>query len=305
MTPPVTHFKIGLFALAAITGVAVAIVGLGVHARHAPTTRYHVLLDESVQGLKLGAPVKYRGMPIGDVARIEVAEDRRRIDVSLAIDVTAEHRLALADAPARLRAELANQGLTGVKFVELDFADPSEEAAPQPPHYLASRPSLGRRLEEEGSKLGRSLPALVEDMRATLDHVNALIDTASTSELPAHLISLADHARAAFDDARNLMPRASAMLASVRHLADDAGIVVPDVHRVLARVDGDDGMLASVRRATEAVDELGRRTVGSTSELEQTLHDVGEAARTLRGFIEQLDLEPDMLLKGRAPARRP
>lgn len=310
MTGPATNFKLGLFALAAMAGVAVAALALGLHAGRMPTTEFHTLFDESVQGLDIGAPVDYRGVRIGNVTRIEIASDRRHVDVALAIDSRASVRLALAALPSVVRARLSSQGLTGVKLVDLDIADPDDAVEPAPSgvpgaRYLPSRPSLARQLEVEGARLGRSLSVLVDDARAVLHRLDRVLDDVHAQRVPEHLVALIERARATLDDTRRLTPRASALLNNLDRLASDGSGTLEVVRRVLARLDGDKGLAASAHRASDAIGELGHRAVRSTDELEQTVRDVGDAARTLRAFIEELERDPEMLVKGRVPARRP
>lgn len=310
MTGPATNFKLGLFALAATAGAAVAVLALGLHTGRTPMTEYHTLFDESVQGLDVGASVAFRGVRIGNVSRIEIAGDRR-VDVTLAIETRASVRLGLAAAPMRVRTRLSNQGLTGVKLVDLDVAgaaDATEAAVPAAApgaRYLLSRPSLARQLEDQGTRLGRALPALVDDARSVLRRLDAVLDDVRAQRVPAHLVALFDRARAALDDLRRLAPRASAALGSVDQLAGGGAGVADAVRRLVARLDGDQGLAASAHRASDAIGALGQRAAESTGELEQTLRDVAEAARTLRAFLEDLERDPEMLLKGRAPARRP
>ena len=309
MTTPATNFKLGLFALAATVGVAVAVLALGLHTGRKPTTEYHTLFDESVQGLDVGASVAFRGVPIGNVSRIEVASDQR-VAVTLAIETRTSLRLDLATAPLRVRAYLSNQGLTGVKLVDLDVADPGDMEVATPSsvngtHYLPSRPSLAKQLEDQGLRLGRSLPALVDDARQVLRRLDTVLDDVHTQRLPEHLVALIERTRATLDELRHVAPRASALLNSVDKLAENGSEAAQAVRRVLARLDGDQGLAASAQRASEAIGELGQRAVESTGDIEQTLRDVADAARTLRAFIDNLDRDPEILLKGRAPARRP
>ena len=72
------------------------------------------------------------------------------------------------------------------------------------------------------------------------------------------------------------------------------------LQKVLDRVDGERGLLASVQRATDSMGDLagGARSVGP--ELSETLRDVREAAVTVRALLEALERDSDMLLKGRA-----
>ncbi|HEY5946390.1 MAG TPA: MCE family protein, partial [Kofleriaceae bacterium] len=92
-----TQFKLGLFAVIALIGIAAAAVGLGIRGARKETIRYETYFDESAQGLELGAPVKYRGVRIGNVSDISIAPDRKQVRVGLAIDRATAVQLALDD----------------------------------------------------------------------------------------------------------------------------------------------------------------------------------------------------------------
>jgi hypothetical protein len=197
-----------------------------------------------------------------------------------------------------------------VRFVDLDFVDAAEladerPAPPPPPHVLRSRPSLAVRLEADANRLSRSLPGLIDDARATIRNVDGLVADARASHLPERLADLADRTGAAVTDARALAPRASAALARVHDLADHADGAIGDLRHLLARLDGDGGLAASAQRATDAAGDLGRQTVDSTTDLQRALRDLDDTARAIRDFVDELERDPDMLVKGRAPARRP
>ena len=64
-----------------------------------------------------------------------------------------------------------------------------------------------------------------------------------------------------------------------------------------------DRLLLSASSASDAARELVRNTTESSANLQDTLRDVSDAARSLASFFDALEREPDMLLKGRA--RRP
>ena len=79
--------------------------------------------DESVQGLDVGSPVKFRGVTVGDVSDITIAPDHRHVQVTSDIYVDALRRLGIgrARAPPKggsstrcLRMQLVSAGITGV-----------------------------------------------------------------------------------------------------------------------------------------------------------------------------------------------
>ena len=309
MTRPATNFKLGLFALAATVGVAVAVLALGLHTGRAPTTEFHTRFAESVQGLDVGATVAFRGVRIGNVARIEIASDQR-VDVTLAIETRTSLRLGLAEVPARVRARLSNQGLTGVKLVDLDLAGPDDKTEIAAPlgvsgGYLPARPSLGKQLEDEGLRLAQTLPVLVDDARHILRRLDTVLDDMHAQRLPEQLVALIERARATLEDLRGLTPRAGAVLHGLDKLTGDGAGAVEAVRRMLARLDGDQGLAASAQRASESIGELGLRAVESTGDVEQAVREVADAARALRAFVEELERDPEILVKGRAPARHP
>lgn len=305
MTAPATNFKLGIFAVAAAGAFAIAAVGLGLHGRRTQSIAYHAQFDESVQGLERGAPVKYRGVQIGNVTHIEVAPDHRLVDVELAVEESASRRLGLDAPPPELRARLSSQGLTGVKYVDLDFVTGAVAVAPLAPRTFVSQPSLGKQLEDQVGVLGGELHTALADARATLHRVDGLLDAVRDHEVAARTAAVLDRAGATLDSVRRTAPRVTALATELDGVAADARRVLHTLDDALARVGGDAGLVASTRRAAEAIGDLGRRGTESTTELQQTLADVGEAARALRAFLDELERDPDMLLKGHAPARRP
>jgi phospholipid/cholesterol/gamma-HCH transport system substrate-binding protein len=74
---------------------------------------YAVYFDESVQGLQVDSSIKYRGVDIGKVQRIDVAPDYRLIEVIMKIDLE-------GDLQNNSIASLKTAGITGIVFIELD-----------------------------------------------------------------------------------------------------------------------------------------------------------------------------------------
>src|SRR5690606_16643457 len=109
-----------------------------------------------------------------NVSKIEIAPDLRWVAVELAIDRSAAKRLDLERPAPGLRTQLALQGITGVKFIDMDFVDPARTPPPAlgfspGRHYIPSRPSLFKGLEGRIGGATRELPALIDRTMATLD----------------------------------------------------------------------------------------------------------------------------------------
>ena len=305
------HFKLGLLALAALAALVIAGLALGLRGLGARIVDYHTYFDESVQGLDIGAPVKYRGVRIGNVSSIAVAPDNKHVAVGLALIADEAERLGLAEANPALRTQLANQGLTGVKFVEIDFTDPAANPPPElpfppGPRYVPARTSTIKSLEESLGGLGQRLPELFDRAVSTLSKLERLLDALRDDQVPRRIADAVAGVGAAVGDIRRL-----AQHLDRARLGDRAAATLGRIDAATARltaaldqVGGEHGLLASARRATDAIGNLGAGAGGSTAELERALRQIGDAAQAFGELVEDIDRDPDMLVKGRARSGR-
>lgn len=301
-----TYFKLGLFAiLGGLTVVAVAF-GLGLRRIRSDTATYHTYFDESVQGLDVGAPVRYRGVPIGTVKAITVAVDRRHVDVALSVQQKEARRIDLSKHP-ELRAQLATQGITGVKLVNLDLFDPKTHPVPRlgfdpDGNYIPSTPSLIKGLEEELSAAIERIPGVLDVATSALERIDTLAGDIQRERIPARAGTAFDRVDAA----------AAELQAVVRQI--DRGKIpgkmskaIDDLDRAIARADamiesigGEGGLVSSTQRAADSIGALGRTTERSAQDLDQTLRHLDDAMQAVRNLAHLIERDPDVLLKGHA-----
>ena len=137
------YAKIGFFVLTgfALILVAIGIAGARVIKRNEIFAETYIA--ESVTGLEIGSPVKYRGVPIGSVKRIgflyseygnemtdhDAPLNAQRILVIMALDPQ-QFLPMKADNPSQflqdlissgLRVKVASQGITGISSIEFDY----------------------------------------------------------------------------------------------------------------------------------------------------------------------------------------
>src|SRR5512145_1750508 len=86
-----SYFKIGLFVVSAVAIAVVGVVALGVGTVFRKQVLVETYIDESVQGLDIGSPVKFRGVQVGEVETItltsvEYPTRRRYVLVRMGLD---------------------------------------------------------------------------------------------------------------------------------------------------------------------------------------------------------------------------
>jgi ABC-type transporter Mla subunit MlaD len=145
MSSQANYFKIGIFVVAGFFLLAGALVFLGAGNAFRPRIYLETYVDGTVQGVDLGSPVKFRGVQIGRISKIDFCfnvygpqPDEDRLDyvyLEMEVDVQVFRGMFTEDigpiveqAVARgLRVKLQPQGVTGLNFAELNYvADPAQ-----------------------------------------------------------------------------------------------------------------------------------------------------------------------------------
>ena len=127
---------------------------------------YLAILDESVAGLNLNAPVKYNGVDVGKVRDIRLdPANPERVRLVFAIERGTPIKIDTV-------AVLKTQGLTGIAYVELSGG--ARDAAPllaiSPEEYpvILTKPSLSARLENV-------LTSVLAKLDSTSGNINAIL----------------------------------------------------------------------------------------------------------------------------------
>jgi phospholipid/cholesterol/gamma-HCH transport system substrate-binding protein len=178
------YFLEGLFIVVLAAGAALFFVWL-TNTGHRDDVTYRIHFSESVSGLAVGDPVKFRGVDVGTVKSMALdSEDPRRVQVDVRLR---------KDAPVKTdtRAMLKLKGITGVVFIELNGGSPEAKslvaatAEGQIPEITSEKSSLNAFLDE--------LPRVMERFTHLEDRANKVVAdvgglTSKLKENPSLLI---------------------------------------------------------------------------------------------------------------------
>jgi phospholipid/cholesterol/gamma-HCH transport system substrate-binding protein len=296
---------------------------LGARSARTEVGRYVSYFDESVQGLEVGSPIKFRGVTIGTVGRIGIAPDHRHVEVmsELVVSELGRLRLNVGEGPAKrdgpkklamatdLRVQLASAGLTGVKFLQLDFFDVTENPAPVlpfdvPENYIPAASSTMKNIEDSLVRMMNRLPEITDQMSGILAKVDRILGELDDKKIPDQLSTMLANANHMLGEAQHKIEQVDTGKLSRQAEQSLEGLneAVGRMNKLLAHVDGEKGLLSSVVRASDAFGDTVRNADGLGGELADTLKSVQEAARSIHKLADALEKDPDMLLKGRGRA---
>lgn len=318
MATPSNHWKLGLFVVTGIALGLATLVVLGARGLRQESVSYQSYFDESVQGLEVGSPVKFRGVTIGMVSKINVAPDRRHVAVTSDLGVEEIKLMGIAHGkgsdlqmhvPAELRLQLASAGITGVKFAQIDFFSVRSNPVPQlpfpvPENYIPAATSTMKNLEDAIVLAVERFPEMTEAALKLIAKLESVVDEVDRSGLPQRTVTTLASVEQAFSgvqatlrelEAKKISTQAQATLTRL----DDA---IAKVDKLIERVGGERGVMVGAERATDAVGDVAINARGLTDDLGATLNDVREAAESIQRLTNALERDSDMLLKGRAKA---
>ena len=215
------YFAIGVFVLAASTLGLIGAVVVSQDAMRSPKHFIETYVDESVQGIDVGTPFKFRGVKAGSVSEIALVSsvyDTRKMYVMVRVALDDRDLMEDEEEWQReiqqmikngLRLKLVPQGITGLSFLEAEFY-PDTDSTPLEiewePRYthIPSTPAmmtlLSRSIERVAAEIntlnlegiGDNVESITSNLNASAIHVEQITrDAAEAADDVIANISLA------------------------------------------------------------------------------------------------------------------
>ncbi len=333
MTSRATSVRVGFLLLLGVAG-AVALVLFLARDKVKDGLRFETYFRESVQGLDVGAPVKFRGVTLGQVTDIglvtaeymgDLPADRERPEARLVVVrwLIDPKRMGRVPDPGTavslgLRARLGSQGITGLVYIELDFVDPKRFPADKVPwaprdEYLPSMPSTITQVSDTAQALAEKLQRLDLDRMATamqtvLDDIHLQLSTGSAGAALTDIAALARTLRGGVEaaDLPGTMAELRTTIAALHATLDskDTRTLLAASAQAADRLAASTAKLPALIASLDAT--LKRANTGTSdvqAELVPVLRDARAAVANLRETTETLRRYPASVLLGAPPPR--
>ncbi len=285
-----------------------------------------IYFPESVNGLTIGAPVKFRGVQIGEVKRVLIHYNQSSSDLSIPVIITVDYTRLRKQADgldddfideedflnaieSGLRGKLEFQSIvTGVLYVELDYY---KNAPPAHPVQLKPLYREIPSLESTSSDIVKSVTETIRNISeidfkqiatrldSVLTEVDGGLKELDFKAINDHLVAVLAEAEGGLKelDFKTINAKLIAALDGARELTTDPEIkeAVAKFHKTLGTAD----------EALAAVRDTMRPDSSLRYELDRTLFELGAAARSFRQLADYLDRNPSALLTGRPLEKSP
>jgi paraquat-inducible protein B len=330
MNKKISPTLIGVFVIGAVALIVIAILVFGSGRLFRKSKDFVLYFDNSVNGLRIGAPVKIKGVEVGSVKDIRLQLERSKepkIPVIIELDLEkftargATSAAATAMDPEALNKAIVDRGLrgqlemeslvTGLLFISLDFFPDTPINLVQSTkgdYKYPEIPTLPTSLEQAKGAVMRVVSKLEDidfkelgaNLEATLKGLNR---TVNSPEIESVLRSLAQ-----------VMPKIDAAVVSFSKLANDVDVkfsglsdnlqqtsdatrqAMKQAENTLKQVDAP---LKEAEAALINIKDVTDPESPTLSDISKTLREVSAAARSLRLLGNYIEGNPRALIFGK------
>ncbi|OLN26791.1 Paraquat-inducible protein B [Desulfovibrio sp. DV] len=323
---------IGLFVLGALALALGAIVALGSGLLFTKKFTCIMYFPNSVSGLEVGAPLLFRGVPIGSVKDISIEADASRLHFYIPVVVEIlGNKIKLApsetgkkgaetlvqarkETPGDLLTQLIDKGLraqlvtqsfvTGQLAVSLDLMPdtPVRLVGGAPLPEIPTVPSTFEKLTETIKQL--PLQELVNRLIGAVTGIETLVNSPELSKMPGKIDTV-------LTNGNELMVELRSKVGPLTQNLDEAVQSFTELAKHLDR--RTDGLSASAKGALDSFDatlkesrsaiakfqKIANSDSPTVTDLNRALSEIATAARSIRELANYLERHPEALIQGK------
>ncbi len=313
------NFLLGIFVISALIVGIIMLIGFGLLESFRPKVYLVTYTNESVQGVNIGSQVKFRGVSVGSVENISILSDNKLIKIEMSITPDAfifrkmtneEMRKNLCrkmlqdEIKSGLNCRLDYAGITGLRYVELDFFTDNgiiKDVDPVLSHEQIYIPMV---------------PSVFSSMFNMLNESLTRISKIKFEEMSDNIIQSLNEIRAIFnsDEVKNT-------IVNIETISNNLEKVTSSINGVLSK-EKLEALIGNLEEAIKSFERLGksaesellksdipsssrqlRDTLQNISELkgkvENTLFILNKVLDNISSLSRQIEEQPDSLLRGR------
>jgi phospholipid/cholesterol/gamma-HCH transport system substrate-binding protein len=267
----VNYTVVGLFVVGLSIALVFVFLWFSTMRNEKSYKTYLLYVNENVTGLTVQTPVRYNGVPVGFVKSIELdPRNAQFVKIILRIEVGTPVTTSTV-------AVLQTQGITGVMYVGLKSTSMDAPLLqPEPGEKYAIIPTQPSFLVQ----ISEVLPELTKNIKKIGNSIDKLLDEKNQKAISESLQNIRKITKAFADDSINLHETIVSLNKTLKNTAK-ASENLPS-------------MVNNVRSAAAGANQI-------MPAAQQALQNLGQAAQKVNKFTGQLDENPSMLIRGKAP----
>lgn len=262
MSQQTNYYKLGLFIIAGTVLFIAVVIAVGAGKFFQKTLAMETYVDESINGLEVGSPIKFRGVKVGSVSKIGfvtekdgdfVASKYKYVLIEGILGKKHFYGESIEEIEKGLQKEIekglrirpTSQGVTGQLFLDVNYLDPKLNPPLKIPWkpkgiYIPSAPSTLSQIEEAFDTISQALNSIdktdlkgaIEDLKNAAQSISDFLKKADLGDIGEGLAATLKETRTMFarvnqlldtPKAETILPDASRSMAGLRRIVEDSG----------------------------------------------------------------------------------
>lgn len=313
---------LGFFSLLALGLLLFGIIALGGGKLFKHDTQFVLYFGSSVSGLSVGAPVVFRGVPLGSVTHISLVANANKSNVTIPVNISIDaanlilatgHPLQDEEEKVAVIQDMVSKGMrgrlqlssliTGQYRIELDFfPDTPASFKSGTPQYEI--PTVATAIDTLQKTIDRiPIEKVVANIDSALTHLSQLIES---GDVDRALKAFADTFTQASTLLAALQSSPALLNSTLGNAEAGSAALKADLPRALENLNRAMTDFASAARRVDATTAAAEKSLNTlspvTQELLNTLRETKTTVRSLRSLTDELDKNPESLIRGRKGA---
>jgi phospholipid/cholesterol/gamma-HCH transport system substrate-binding protein len=316
MSQKPSYFRIGLFVVVALAILAGGLIAFGAGQMFRPRVYVETYINGTVQGVDVGSPVKFRGVPIGRVSSINFTfneyGDPSQVDrfnyVFILMEIDREMFPGMfrenltpiieKNVAQGLRARIEPQGVTGINYIEINYVNDPNQFPPLAvnwkPHYyyIPSAPGQLTNMLDSINNIMRQIEELniggmINSLTELLANLNKAVTGADITKVSTDLRTLVGEFRHAVK------------AANIGGVSEDARRLFEAARQMVDDLEKSNTQLRAVLRNLEPATRI------SGPQIRELVQNLTIASENFAQFSAEVKRRPSLLLWGTPPQAKP
>lgn len=316
-------FTIGAFIVGAIVLIFFVLIFFSGRNLFSQKERVIMYFEGSVQGLQIGAPIKLKGVILGEITDIQINFDNNEqnnnnkstILTAVTGDLVLERISRKGTEVTReffeeaigngLRAQLNFQSfLTGLLYVELDFFPDTPTTLYGVKGKALELPTVATGFEEITKNLQElNLKGLAKNLDKISSRLTTIVESGAIEQTLGSVKTAADNFTQMGQDVsaltKNMTHTSNDLSQLIGSLNKQTPVVANELKTSLERLQQS---LAQLDKATDSVQHSFSEDAPLINQLNDTLTEIGRSAEAFRTLSETIDQQPEAFLRGKKAA---
>ena len=295
MESKVNYTIVGLVVVILIAALISVSLWLSVGFDQKQYTIYAVYMNETVSGLSEESPVKFNGVQVGSVKKIELDHtDPQQVCLLLAIE---------SDTPitTTTKATLISQGITGNTYVGLTATSaslqPLKKRSDQPYPVIPAYPSLFNQLDKVLKEVSVNVNDVSVEVKKIFDKENAAYIKKTLANLQTFTNVIAENKKSINQSIENT----DVLLRNLAKVSKELPKLTQELQLGVNKIShAGDKVSATMDSGKIALDKFSQQTIPPAISL---LNRLNAIAANLEKVSNQLRQNPSVIIRGTTPPK--